>query len=107
MIPPPLLPSPFFFFPLWPTNACIPTLARALPQTDGVLATASETIEEVEVERNTDEPPFLKGQTSNSLRLSPVKVVKNPDGSMSRAAMTAGVLAKERYVTCARACVRA
>ena len=28
--------------------------------------------------------------------MSPIKIVKNPDGSMQRAAMTASALAKER-----------
>jgi ATP-dependent RNA helicase DHX8/PRP22 len=28
--------------------------------------------------------------------VSPIKIVKNPDGSMQRAAMTASALAKER-----------
>lgn len=29
-------------------------------------------------------------------QVSPIKIVKNPDGSMQRAAMTASALAKER-----------
>ncbi|KAF0682799.1 Aste57867_25098 [Aphanomyces stellatus] len=55
-----------------------------------------ETEEEFEVERNDDEPLFLKGQTKATLEMSPVKIVKNPDGSLSRAAMTQSTLAKER-----------
>lgn len=49
-----------------------------------------------EVERNEDEAPFLRGQVKTSLALSPVKIVKNPDGTLSRAAMTQSQLAKER-----------
>jgi ATP-dependent RNA helicase DHX8/PRP22 len=52
--------------------------------------------EVVEVELTEDEPPFLAGQTRLSRDLSPVKVVKNPDGSMQRAAMTQSALSKER-----------
>ena len=43
------------------------------------------------------EPQFLKGQSSRSgVEVSPIKIVKNPDGSMQRAAMTQSALAKER-----------
>eukprot|EP00960_Hanusia_phi_P054298 762612-Hanusia_phi.AAC.3 len=52
--------------------------------------------EELEIELNDDEPEFLKGQTRMSLNLSPIKVVKNPDGSLQRAALTQSALAKER-----------
>jgi ATP-dependent RNA helicase DHX8/PRP22 len=62
----------------------------------GMLA-VEETEEELDVELAEVEPPFLKGQTRRSGRdLEPVKIVKNPDGSMSRAAMNQGTLAKER-----------
>lgn len=52
--------------------------------------------EEIEVELNEEEPPFLRGQTSQTMDLSPIKVVKNPDGSLQRAALTQSALAKER-----------
>ena len=52
--------------------------------------------QEVEIELRDDEPAFLKGQTSRALNLSPVKVVKVPDGSMNRAALTGLQIAKER-----------
>ena len=52
--------------------------------------------QEVEIELNDDEPAFLRGQTKVSLDVSPVKIVKNPDGSLQRAAMTQSALAKER-----------
>ena len=43
-----------------------------------------------EIDINDAEPPFLAGQTAAAEGgdASPVKIVKNPDGSMSRAAMT-------------------
>jgi ATP-dependent RNA helicase DHX8/PRP22 len=52
--------------------------------------------EELEIELNEDEPSFLRGQTRYSIDVSPVKIVKNPDGSLQRAAMTQSALAKER-----------
>jgi ATP-dependent RNA helicase DHX8/PRP22 len=61
----------------------------------GLLNTEA-TEEDFEVELNEDEPVFLRGQTQISRELSPVKIVKNPDGSMQRAAMTQSNLAKER-----------
>jgi ATP-dependent RNA helicase DHX8/PRP22 len=52
--------------------------------------------EEVDVELVEDEPPFLQGQTKQSLELSPIRIVKAPDGSLNRAAMAGTALAKER-----------
>ncbi|CAM6098024.1 unnamed protein product [Calypogeia fissa] len=52
--------------------------------------------EELEIELNEEEPAFLRGQTRYSIDVSPVKIVKNPDGSLQRAAMTQSALAKER-----------
>ncbi|EEY15167.1 pre-mRNA-splicing factor ATP-dependent RNA helicase prp22 [Verticillium alfalfae VaMs.102] len=52
--------------------------------------------EEVDIEVREEEPPFLAGQTKQSLELSPIRVVKAPDGSMNRAAMSGTALAKER-----------
>ncbi|KAF8140500.1 P-loop containing nucleoside triphosphate hydrolase protein [Boletus edulis] len=43
-----------------------------------------------------EEPPFLAGQTKRTLDLSPVKIIKAPDGSMNRAAIGGAALAKER-----------
>ena len=68
---------------------------------------------EVEIELAEVDPVFLKGQTRRSRNLptsentnnnargnnggmSPVRIVKVPDGSMNRAAVAAGELAKER-----------
>ncbi|PWN21856.1 putative ATP dependent RNA helicase [Microstroma glucosiphilum] len=52
--------------------------------------------EEVDIEVNEKEAPFLRGQTSATLELSPVKIVKAPDGTLNRAAMAGASLAKER-----------
>ena len=52
--------------------------------------------EEVDIEVRDEEPPFLTGQTKQSLELSPIRVVKAPDGSLNRAAMSGTTLAKER-----------
>lgn len=63
----------------------------------GMLAPRDEDdADDIEIELNEDEPAFLKGQTKLSLNLSPIKVVKNPDGSLQRAALTQSALAKER-----------
>ena len=52
---------------------------------------------DVEIELVEDECVFLKGYTRNKIHdLSPVKIVKNPDGSLSQAAMMQGALSKER-----------
>lgn len=63
----------------------------------GMLA-VEETEEETEVELAEVEPAFLRGQTKKSGRrdLEPIKIVKNPDGSLQRAAMQQSSLAKER-----------
>uniref|UniRef100_A0A3B4YQS2 ATP-dependent RNA helicase DHX8 n=1 Tax=Seriola lalandi dorsalis TaxID=1841481 RepID=A0A3B4YQS2_SERLL len=52
--------------------------------------------EDIEIDLVDDEPPFLRGQTKWTLNMSPVKIVKNPDGSLSQAAMMQSALAKER-----------
>jgi ATP-dependent RNA helicase DHX8/PRP22 len=52
--------------------------------------------EELDVEIREDEPSFLSGQTKRTLDLSPVKIVKAPDGSLNRAALAGASLAKER-----------
>jgi ATP-dependent RNA helicase DHX8/PRP22 len=52
---------------------------------------------EMQVDINEEEPQFLKGHTARSgQEMSPIRIVKNPDGSMQRAALTQGALAKER-----------
>ncbi|TGO50114.1 hypothetical protein BOTNAR_0405g00040 [Botryotinia narcissicola] len=52
--------------------------------------------EDVDIEIREEEPPFLTGQTKQSLELSPIRVVKAPDGSLNRAAMAGTSLAKDR-----------
>lgn len=58
----------------------------------------AEVEEEFEIDLNEDEPLFLKGVSSRSAggAASPIRVVKNPDGSLQRAAMMQSALAKER-----------
>ncbi|KIM47490.1 hypothetical protein M413DRAFT_439152 [Hebeloma cylindrosporum] len=56
----------------------------------------AEIEEELDVEIREDEPPFLAGQTKRTLDLSPVKIVKAPDGALNRAALAGASLAKER-----------
>lgn len=55
-----------------------------------------ETEEELDIEIVDEEPVFLKGQTKTAIQLSPIKIVKNPDGTMNRAALAGASLAKER-----------
>ena len=63
----------------------------------GVLAGADNADEEIEIELNEAEPHFLKGHTTRSgLVLSPIKVIRAPDGSLQNAALTQQALAKER-----------
>ncbi|KAG8369525.1 hypothetical protein BUALT_Bualt14G0022600 [Buddleja alternifolia] len=52
--------------------------------------------EELEVELNEDEPAFLQGHSRYSVDMSPVKIFKNPEGSLSRAAALQSALIKER-----------
>ena len=52
---------------------------------------------EVEIELNEKEAPFLTGQTSKGgVAHSPIRVVKNPDGSLQREALNALQYARER-----------
>ncbi|KAI3710655.1 hypothetical protein L2E82_40444 [Cichorium intybus] len=67
-------------------------------ETDGMLYQDQEegAEEELEVELNEDEPAFLQGQSRYSMDMSPVKIFKNPEGSLSRAAALQSALIKER-----------
>ncbi|KAI9570350.1 P-loop containing nucleoside triphosphate hydrolase protein [Boletus coccyginus] len=56
----------------------------------------AEVEEELDVEIREEEPAFLAGQTKRTLDLSPVKIIKAPDGSLNRAAIGGAALAKER-----------
>uniref|UniRef100_A0A7N1A3S8 RNA helicase n=1 Tax=Kalanchoe fedtschenkoi TaxID=63787 RepID=A0A7N1A3S8_KALFE len=63
---------------------------------DGMLYQEEGLEEELEIELNEDEPAFLNGQTRYSVDMSPVKIFKNPEGSLSRAAALQSALIKER-----------
>uniref|UniRef100_A0A0A9YMY4 RNA helicase n=1 Tax=Lygus hesperus TaxID=30085 RepID=A0A0A9YMY4_LYGHE len=52
--------------------------------------------EDIEIEIVEEEPPFLTGHGRNLHDLSPVRIVKNPDGTLAQAAMMQSALAKER-----------
>lgn len=62
----------------------------------GVLPKDDDSDEEVEIELKEEDPPFLRGHGRQSVDLSPVRIVKNPDGTLSKAAMMQSALAKER-----------
>ena len=63
---------------------------------NGMLPKADSDDEDIEIEMVEDEAPFLKGHGRLINELSPVRIVKNPDGSLAQAAMMAGALSKER-----------
>ncbi|CAD5117511.1 unnamed protein product [Dimorphilus gyrociliatus] len=52
--------------------------------------------QDIEVELVQEERAFLRGVGRQSADFSPVKIVKNPDGSLSQAAMMQSALQKER-----------
>lgn len=54
------------------------------------------TDEDIEIEIVEEEPPFLRGHGRSNLDLEPVRIVKNPDGSLAQAAMMQQALSKER-----------
>jgi len=62
----------------------------------GLLHRENDEEEDIEIELVEEEAPFLKGQGRMMNNLSPVRIVKNPDGSLAQAAMMQGALAKER-----------
>ena len=64
------------------------------PENDGVLAYEEEAEEEFDIEMNDEEAPFLAGQTDAALGdVSPIKIVKNPDGSMQKSGLYQAALA--------------
>ncbi|KAK9208431.1 hypothetical protein WN944_000785 [Citrus x changshan-huyou] len=63
---------------------------------EGFASWAEGDEEELEIELSEDQPAFLQGQTRVSVDLSPVKVFKNPEGSLSRTAALQSALTKER-----------
>ncbi|KAJ2952510.1 hypothetical protein O0L34_g6829 [Tuta absoluta] len=70
-----------------------------LPEFDeetGLLPKEEDGEADIEIELVEDEPPFLQGHGRALHDLSPVRIVKNPDGSLAQAAMMQSALAKER-----------
>ncbi|KAK0174577.1 hypothetical protein PV327_010335 [Microctonus hyperodae] len=70
-----------------------------LPEFDtetGILPRDDDDEEDMEIELVEEEPPFLHGHGRALGDLSPVRIVKNPDGSLAQAAMMQSALAKER-----------
>lgn len=66
-------------------------------ETTGLLPKDEDDDEDIEIELVEDEPPFLQGHgRANMQDLSPVRIMKNPDGSLAQAAMMQSALAKER-----------
>ncbi|RYQ89283.1 hypothetical protein Ahy_B09g096006 isoform C [Arachis hypogaea] len=63
---------------------------------DGLMYQEEGAEEELEIELNEDEPAFLQGQSRYSMDMSPVKIFKNPEGSLGRAAALQSALIKER-----------
>lgn len=62
----------------------------------GLLPKDEDSEADIEIEIVEDEPPFLQGHGRALHDLSPVRIVKNPDGSLAQAAMMQSALAKER-----------
>lgn len=62
----------------------------------GVMGGEDDDEEEVEIELIEEEPAFLRGYGRVREELSPVRIMKNPDGSLAQAAMMQSALAKER-----------
>ncbi|KAH0981258.1 hypothetical protein GBA52_008435 [Prunus armeniaca] len=65
-------------------------------ETDGMLYQEEGAEEELEIELNEDEPAFLNGQSRYSVDMSPVKIFKNPEGSLGHTAALQSALIKER-----------
>ena len=76
---------------------CAQTELPDFDEETGVLHNEGESDnEDIEIELVEEEAPFLRGLGRASQELEPVKVVKNPDGSLAQAAMMQSALAKER-----------
>lgn len=57
--------------------------------------TSGPSDELVDVEVDIKEPTFLKGKLSGAMSANPMAILKNPEGSLSRAAMTGSKLAQQ------------
>lgn len=62
----------------------------------GLLPKDEDNEADIEIEIVEEEPPFLRGHGRALHDLSPVRIVKNPDGSLAQAAMMQSALSKER-----------
>lgn len=62
----------------------------------GLLPKDEDDEADIEIEIVEEEPAFLRGHGRALHDLSPVRIVKNPDGSLAQAAMMQSALAKER-----------
>ncbi|CAG7898347.1 unnamed protein product, partial [Brassica rapa] len=60
---------------------------------DGMFYQEEGAEEELEIEMNEEEPAFLQGHSAD---MSPVKIFRNPQGSLSRAAALQSALTKEK-----------
>ncbi|GAB2225160.1 hypothetical protein Droror1_Dr00005948 [Drosera rotundifolia] len=68
----------------------------SVEETDSLLYHKEGVEEELEIELNELVPPFMQGQNRYSIDMSPVKICKNPEDSLSRAAALQSALIKER-----------
>ncbi|KAH6635965.1 hypothetical protein F5144DRAFT_644360 [Chaetomium tenue] len=64
---------------------------NATPEVDGGTRLEGD----LEIRLRGEEPPFLIGQAKQSLELLPIRMVKTPDASMNRAALSGTVSAEE------------
>jgi ATP-dependent RNA helicase DHX8/PRP22 len=70
---------------------------RVMPMEEIIENQNQDAEEEVEIELREEEPPFLKGQTAKAgVHFSPIRLVKNPNGGLHRAAIQQSELAKDR-----------
>jgi ATP-dependent RNA helicase DHX8/PRP22 len=80
---------------LWELNQM--KSGRVVPMEEIIESQNQDAEEEVEIELREEEPPFLKGQTAKAgVHFSPIRLVKNPNGGLHRAAIQQSELAKDR-----------
>lgn len=73
-----------------------PDLNEDMSNSDFTNPHSTQDDEELDIEVREDEAPFLAGAGKKLMDMSPVKIIKAPDGTMNRAAMSGATLAKER-----------